>query len=483
MTADGAFPALTILEKYSPDVILVDLVMPYISGDKLCRIIRTIPKLEQVYLIILSAVAAEEEVDFKRFGANACIAKGLIEKMGEHVLSVLDQLEQGTAEELGAKTIGSEDLYQREVSKELLSSKKHFEVILNNLSEGILVLNFEGKIINVNPTAVTILGRAEENLLASHFADCFEGQHRERVNDALRSISEGPQKIDEQKPLVLDDRQLTVNMVLVEEDNQRCIVLILHDISERKRMEAHLQQGEKMKAIATLAGGIAHEFNNALCGITGNIELMQMDLPQDDKIIRYADAIRMATERIAHLTSQLLAYGQGGKYYPRTVSLSEFAEDTLSIVRHNIDPAIIVETDLARDLPLVKVDLTQMQMVLITLLNNASEGIESGGYIKTATRLVNVDEEITRLYPDIQPGQYVCLSVEDNGIGMDEETRAKIFEPFFSTKFHGRGLGMAAVYGVVHNHGGFILVDSEMGSGTVVRVYIPVVSAEGIYKE
>jgi signal transduction histidine kinase len=205
---------------------------------------------------------------------------------------------------------------------------------------------------------------------------------------------------------------------------------------------------------------------------------MQMDLPEDEKIMRYSDAIRTATERIAHLTSQLLAYGQGGKYYPRVICLSDFARDTLAIVRHNIDPAIVVDTDLAHDLPKVKADLTQMQLVLTTLLNNASEGIESRGHIKVVTSHTSIDKEITLAHPDVQPGPYVCLTVEDTGIGMDDETRAKIFEPFFSTKFHGRGLAMAAVYGVVRNHGGFILVDSRVGSGTVVRVYFPVVDGE-----
>jgi len=472
-TADGALSALNILEKYIPDAIFIDLVMPYISGEKLCRILRTFPKLNHTHLIILSAVAAEEEIDFKQFGADACIAKGLFDKMGEHILTVLNRLDQGGAGELAEKIIGSEDVYQREISKELLSSKKHFEVILNNLSEGIVELTREGKIIYANPTAVMLLGKAEEKLLTVSFADCFHGFDRERVAAAINNILEGPQRIEEHTPLTLGDRQLTLNMVSVEEDAQQCIVVIVHDVSERKRMEAHLQQAQKMKAIATLAGGIAHEFNNALCGITGNIELMQMDLPQDERIIRYADAIRIATERIAHLTNQLLAYGQGGKYYPRLVSLSEFAEDTLSIVRHNIDPAILIETDLEPELYLVKADITQMQMVLTTLLNNAAEGIDNGGYIIVRTRNVELEEEFISSHPDIRPGNYVCLSVEDTGRGMDEQTRAKIFEPFFSTKFHGRGLAMAAVYGVVRNHDGFILVDSEVGKGTTVRVFIP----------
>ncbi|MBD3357328.1 MAG: response regulator, partial [Chitinivibrionales bacterium] len=425
-TADGALAALTLLEKFTPDVIFVDLVMPYISGDKLCRILRTIPTLRNCYVIILSAVAAEEEVDFKNFGADACIAKGLFDKMGEHVVSVLDRLEEGEGTDLGDKIIGSEDVYQREISKELLSSKKHFEVILNNLSEGILVLTLEGRIINANPTAVTILGTPEEKLLAAQFAALFAGNHKQRVETALAQIETGPQKIDDHDPLFLDDRQITFHMVPVEEDEQQCIIVILHDVTQRKRMELHLQQAQKMKAIATLAGGIAHEFNNALCGITGNIELMQMDLPQDERIIRYADAIRVATERIAHLTNQLLAYGQGGKYYPRIVSLKDFAEDTLSIVRHNIDPAITVKTDFSKSDSAVKVDLTQMQMVLTTLLNNASEGIENGGSITVSTQDVTVDEQITRVHPGVSPGPYVCLTVKDNGVGMDKETQTKI---------------------------------------------------------
>jgi len=476
VTADGALAALAILETYTPDIIFIDLVMPYISGDKLSRIIRTIPQFNRTPIIILSAVAAEEKVDFVSCGANACIAKGLFNKMGENVLSVLDQLEHGSEQLLSETIIGSEDVYQREISKELLSSKKHFEAILDNLSEGIIELTPDAQILYANPAAMMLLHKPEEKLLASRFVDCFTGSHRERIENLLENAWDRPQKITDDAPIILNERQITLSCVAVVEHEQQCLIVIMHDISERKRMEAHLQQAQKMKAIATLAGGIAHEFNNALCGITGNVELMQMDLPQDEKIVRYADAIRIATERIAHLTSQLLAYGQGGKYYPRVISLSDFAEDTLSIVRHNLENDALVETDLAKNLRPVKVDLTQMQMVLTTLLNNASEGIGGEGHIRVSTSNVHIDEHFVAIHPDARQGSFVCLTVEDDGVGMDEETRSKIFEPFFSTKFHGRGLAMAAVYGVVRNHGGFILVDSQLGKGTIVRIYLPAVN-------
>jgi len=250
-----------------------------------------------------------------------------------------------------------------------------------------------------------------------------------------------------------------------------------HEMAEKgkQKLEAQLQHAQEMEAIATLAGGIAHQFNNALVGITGNLELLKMDLANIKTVDKYIAPMTASVRRMAHLTSQLLAYAQGGKYQPKTISLNTFVEDTLPLIKHSSDPSITVEMDLSRNFSNIKADLTQMQMVLSALMANASEAMEGPGCIRVYTRTEEIGEIITKQFSHLKPGRYVCLTVEDNGKGMDPETKAKIFNPFFSTKFQGRGLGMSAVYGIVKNHNGLILVDSELGKGTVVHVYLPAV--------
>jgi len=244
-------------------------------------------------------------------------------------------------------------------------------------------------------------------------------------------------------------------------------------ITERKNIQARLQEAQKMEAIATLAGGIAHEFNNALCAVIPNVDLLKSKFPDNDEIIKHAQPIQNSAERMAHLTSQLLAYARGGKYRPQKIFLNNLVQDTLPYMKHLIKAGIVVETDLDEDFFYVEADLTQMQMVLLAVMMNAAEAIETAGYIQLTTRREEITGDFAKGHLDLKPGAYVSLTIEDSGSGMNEETRIRVFEPFFTTKFQGRGLGMAAVYGIVKNHDGFVMVDSELGQGTMVRIYLP----------
>ena len=256
------------------------------------------------------------------------------------------------------------------------------------------------------------------------------------------------------------------------------------DISKRKQMQEELLKSRKMEAIATLAGGVAHEFNNALMGIMGNIELLKMDLPEEKRRDRYFEAMRGSGHRMSRLTDQLLAYAQGGKYQPKNLKLDAFVIQTLQILQHDLSPEVRVETHFSKDISHIKADNAQMQMVLSAILANSNEAIEDEGIIRIAAENKDIDEDFTKQHPGLKPGSYVCLTIEDDGEGMDEETKDGIFEPFFTTKFQGRGMGMAAVYGIIKSHDGWIYVDSERGKGTVVRIYLPAIEAkEEVKKE
>ena len=246
-------------------------------------------------------------------------------------------------------------------------------------------------------------------------------------------------------------------------------VASLRDMWDRRRSE----DSRNMEALGTLAGGIAHQFNNALFGILGNIELLKYDFPDDEVLDKYVKSMKTSVRRMTQLTGQLLAYSRGGKYEPKTFSLHEFILKTLPSLLHDILPDIRVETDLQGDLTLVKADQQQTRIVLSVLLNNAVEAIEGPGHIRILTR----NEELAEPGQNLPPGPYICLIIEDDGKGMDKKTKERIFEPFFTTKFQGRGLGMAAAYGIVKNHDGWISVNSEPGMGTAVHIYLPVVDA------
>jgi PAS domain S-box-containing protein len=245
------------------------------------------------------------------------------------------------------------------------------------------------------------------------------------------------------------------------------------NITEIKRLKDQFQQVQKMEAIATLAGGIAHQFNNALFVIIGCIELLEEELLDDRNLKEYVETIKNSAERMAILSGQLLTYSEGGKYQPRIISMNRLLKDSLPILDHLIDLELSIETDFSKDDLNVEVDQAQMQMVLSAVVTNASEAMKDGGRVRFFTESQEVNEEFLKNYPEIIPGKYGCIVIEDNGKGMDEATKKRVFEPFFTTKFQGRGLGMAAAYGIVKNHDGWIFVDSELGVGTTVRIYLP----------
>lgn len=247
---------------------------------------------------------------------------------------------------------------------------------------------------------------------------------------------------------------------------------------ENSRLSARLQQAQKMEAIATLAGGVAHQFNNALAVILGNLELIQMDGFHDAKLNLYVEPINQASQKMVQLTGQLLAYARGGKFQTQTISAHRFVTETLKIVQHSMAPYVDVETDLDEKTDHIEVDLTQMQMMLAAILSNASEAMEDQGRVRITLRNTNVSTQKCQKHPGLKSGRHVLLRIADNGKGMDEQTRSRIFEPFFTTKFQGRGLGMAAVYGIVKKHGGYVYVESAIGRGTTVSIYLPGIQAK-----
>ncbi len=257
------------------------------------------------------------------------------------------------------------------------------------------------------------------------------------------------------------------------ETEARYLKQISNGAEALRKTEVQLQHSLKVEAIATLAGGVAHEFNNALVGIFGNIELLQMPLPEDKNMDKYLQPMKDSAHRMAGLTNQLLAYARGGKYQPQTLSLNNFIKASLSVIQHNIASGIRIKTDLAGDISNVEVDLTQIQMVLSAVLINAAESMEESGRIKIITRNEEIDENFAKTNLDLKAGPYVCIIIEDEGKGMDKETIRRVFDPFFTTKFQGRGLGLAAAYGIIRNHAGSILIHSKLGKGTEVRIYLP----------
>ncbi|MDH5299322.1 MAG: PAS domain-containing protein, partial [Desulfobulbaceae bacterium] len=241
-TAMDGLAALDVLQAFRPDVIFTDMVMPRIGGDRLCRIIRHTPGLEDVFLVVLSAVAVEQNPDFTQFGADACIAKGPYKNIKQHIHTVLDYLDGDRASDLSESIIGVEEVYRREITQELLATKNHFEITLANISEGFLELSDDHRIIYVNDAATVIFGKSEEDLLATPLADHFRNEQRLRVRELLDRLDDAELIIGEEIPLLCNNRQLLLHVLPVTDEAERSAIVIIHDITQRKRSEQELSR-------------------------------------------------------------------------------------------------------------------------------------------------------------------------------------------------------------------------------------------------
>ncbi len=258
------------------------------------------------------------------------------------------------------------------------------------------------------------------------------------------------------------------------------VVVVTRDITQRtlaneakRKLEVELQHMRRIEALSTLSGGIAHEFNNALMVVAGNTELLQMTQGENDDVKKFVQATNDTIYRMSNLTQQLLAYAREGDVRLIAVDLSDFVRKSLPMIKHDIGPGTHIEVKLKSNLPAIKADGNQLQMILGAIMRNAAEAMNREGQIRVTTSHAKIGEALTSVHPELTLGDYVCLTIEDEGEGMTTETQSRIFEPFYTTKFQGRGLGMAAVYGVVKNHRGYIYVDSTPGKGTKVRVLMP----------
>jgi PAS domain S-box-containing protein len=270
----------------------------------------------------------------------------------------------------------------------------------------------------------------------------------------------------------------------LEYGGEHCLVAVVTNISARKRaeqdqleLERQLLHSQKLESLGVMAGGIAHDFNNLLVGVLGNADLALLKLPEDSAARSNVEEIGKVAARAAELCSQMLAYSGKGRFVVEPVDLSSAVDEMVHLLTISTSKKASLRLDLASDLPMVEADATQIRQVVMNLITNASEAIgEAAGVISVTTGTAHCDRqdlaEIS-VVGDLPDGTYVYLEVADSGCGMDPKTMARIFDPFFSTKFSGRGLGLAAVQGIVGGHGGAIRVESEPGRGTTVRVLLP----------
>jgi two-component system CheB/CheR fusion protein len=369
-----------------------------------------------------------------------------------------------------------------DITERKRAAEARYRRLFESARDGIVLVDAEtGELFDLNPFTERLLGYRREELVGSKLWDLEPLRDVPRIHSAVAQIRDrGVLRFDDLTLRTKDGREVQVEMVasMYKEGKRNAIQFNLRDVGERKKFERELQETQRLESLGLLAGGIAHDFNNLLTGIMGFASLALSETPADQPGRGHLRQIVEASERAAFLTRQMLAYAGRGRFVNTTIDLGEFIREISALLRTSIPRSVELNLDLAPHLPLIEVDPSQIQQVIMNLIINGAEAIGEGApgrvTIRTSVREIDAQQAADFFQGEpAEPGTYVQLEVIDDGTGMDEATRARIFDPFFTTKFVGRGLGLAAVQGIVKGHHGAIRVYSTPGKGTSFLILLP----------
>ncbi len=366
----------------------------------------------------------------------------------------------------------------RASQENLRRSEMNFRSLVMNAPYGICRCDATGKILDANPALLEMLGYPmPQELIGQHIFSLYsDNDSWFELADFLRSSSPFHGLNAEWKRKGGSTIVVRVSGRSVTNGRESSVVfeLFTEDVTERRALEQQLRQSQKMEAVGRLAGGIAHDFNNLLMVISGYSEFLLERLNGAPELRAPAQEIASAAERASSLTRQLLAFSRKQMLAPQIINLNGIVTENIKMLTRMIGEDIDLVMVPNPNLWAVRADSGQIEQVVMNLAVNARDAMPSGGKLRIETSNVTIDEEQSRIHAPLPVGDYVMISISDNGAGMDTETQSHIFEPFFTTKgTKGTGLGLSTVYGIIKQSGGYIWVYSEVGKGTTFKIYLP----------
>ena len=374
------------------------------------------------------------------------------------------------------------DITERRKTSEKLA---RLGMAVDQAAEAIIIADREGTIRYVNPAFERISGYSREEAVGKTPRILRSGKQDNSLYQEMWSTLERGEVwtghlINRRKDGSLYEEDATISPVRDPSGKIVSFVGVMRDVTQLLSLEKQVRTAQKMEAVGTLAGGIAHDFNNALTGIIGFGELLRMRMAGDGQALHDLDEILRCAERATTLTRQLLTFARRQVIEPVHLNLSVLVADLMKFIGKVVGEHIEARTSLEKDVPTIHADRGQVEQVVMNLCLNARDAMPDGGRLLVQTEVVHLNEVYVRQNPYMKTGRYALLTVSDTGVGMDETTRERAFEPFFTTKGpdKGTGLGLAMVYGIVKQHGGFIHLYSEPGKGTAFKVYFPAIEAQ-----
>jgi PAS domain S-box-containing protein len=377
------------------------------------------------------------------------------------------------------------DITDRKQSEtDLRENEEKLRAITDTAEDAIIMTDDEKKVTYWNPAAERMFGYSRDEIMGKDVAVIILPRYREGLNRDYQIFVETGQgpllgKVRERLALYNGGKEFPTEFCFsgIKIKGRWHAVTIARDITERKSLEEQLRQAQKMEAIGTLAGGVAHDFNNILTVILGFATIMRKDIAADSPLAAPLGHILSAGERAANLTRSLLAFSRKQAMELKNVDMNQVILDTHKLLSRLLREDTELRIKTAETVLPIKADAGQIGQILLNLISNAAQAMPDGGMVSINAKAIELDQAFIKAHGFGKPGSYALLSVSDTGAGMDEETRQRIFEPFFTTKGigEGTGLGLSIVYGIVKQHGGYVNCYSEPGKGTTFRIYIPLI--------
>jgi PAS domain S-box-containing protein len=460
-------------------LIILDVEMPEMDGFELAEFLRGKKKTQSIPLMFISAVYSSHYTVMKGYATGAVdfLTKPIDSRVFVNKIKTFIQMDQQ--------------------KKELEQQREWLDVTLRSIGDAVIASDQEHRVTFMNPLAVKLTGWNQKDALGKNLAEVLNVKDQD-VNDmekhlAQNAIIEGPGIKLLEDQMLIGKHGLEVPIsgnlapIKVKESKISGSVLVFRDISKTKQAEAEkssllqqLQQTQRQKSIENLSSGIAHNFNNILGVIIGSCDLTKQNF-QTAEI--HIPVIEAAAERAAELCTQMMAYSDKYKLIITKVNMAMQVDETVVMLKSSLPKNTVMKTNLSASIPLIEGDVSQLSQMVMNLVINASEAIGTEqGEVKVSVDKFDVIAGKTFKDYNGQPipsGDYVCLEVTDNGCGMDETTIARSFEPFYTTKFTGRGLGMSSVLGIIQAHAGALQVFSELGQGTTFKMYLPAIEEVG----
>lgn len=460
---DSASAMESALRQDHWDLIISDYVLPQFSGLEALKILQR-RNLGIPFIVVSGKIGEEVAVEALKAGADDYLLKDRLARLPSAVERELHEAAQRRK--------------RREANEALRDSEERYRRLVESSPEATCICA-AGHFVYVNPACVKLFGaKSPIDLIGKPFLDQIDPNYRDLVSEYLRQAAEGSDgPLLEHRIQRSDHNTVLVEMIArsISYHREQAVQIICRDITARKFMDEQLSHGERMDAISRMAGGVANDFNNLLAVITGYAGLIRSSLKPDDALIEDVEQISRSADRAYALTQELMALSRKQALRLSPMNFNTLLTKNEGLIQRVLGEKIELHINLAPDLGLIHGDNSQMENMLMNLSVRARDSMPNGGRLVFQTRNLTQDDKKGLPLNELRAGDFICLLVADNGAGVPEEAQAHVFEPFYqdNTAHPGHGLALATVYATVKQHGGHISYNSQEGSGSTFRIYLP----------